>query len=455
MECVKNLKVFRKLSAQNRTVLVNMIGAFGVKGFSLCLSLFTMPAYIRYFNDQTILGVWYTIVSVLSWITFFDLGLGNGLRNILPAAIADNNKKKIQECISTTYYITIGLVVFLFGVSLILIPNLNWNVLLNVSETVVDPHTLMTSVKILLWGIFLQFIFKLVSSVLYALQKSAVVDFMMLCTSVLTLLAIYIMPSTTLQENLWRMAYANVFAAIVPYLAASFWVYGRLLKGCFPRYRYCNKLYISPLLKMGVSLLWLQLIFMVISSTNEFLISAFTEPKFVVEYQAYNKVFKTGSMVFSLALTPIWSAVTKAQANKDYYWIIKIYKIFLIATLGCIGLEFLIIPFLQVFMDIWLGQGIIEITMSYAIVFLLSSSIFVLHNVNTSIGNGISYFKVQMILMTMAAIIFIPLAWLCVRITSSWIGVIVAQVLALLPYEILAPYFTIKKLEHERKKQVR
>lgn len=33
-----------------------------------------------------------------------------------------------------------------------------------------------------------------------------------------------------------------------------------------------------------------------------------------VEYQAYYKIFKTGAMVISLALTPIWSAVTRAKA---------------------------------------------------------------------------------------------------------------------------------------------
>lgn len=71
-----------------------MFGAFAVKSVSLCLSLFTMPAYIRFFQNQTVLGVWFTIVSVLNWILFFDLGLGNGLRNMLPDAI----EKRCSTC---------------------------------------------------------------------------------------------------------------------------------------------------------------------------------------------------------------------------------------------------------------------------------------------------------------------------------------------------------------------
>lgn len=440
---VKKLKM---MSAQNKSVIVNIIGAFVVKGFSLILTLFTMPAYIRYFHNQTVLGVWYTIISILNWVIYFDLGLGNGLRNLLPTALAEKNQRKIKEYISTTYITMTIFVIALSALGICVIPRLRWNYLLNVSESVVDNYTLSVCVLIVYIGIMVQFVLKLVTSTLYALQKSAIVNFMTLCTSLITLIALYVLPSLSLKLNLWRMAWVNVIAAILPYFVVSIIVYGKILNKAYPKLRYFNKDYVSPILKIGVSLLWLQLVFMIISSTNEFLITSFTSPEYVVDYQAYYKVFKTGSMIFSLALTPIWSAVTKAQASKDYQWIIKIYRIFLLATVACVILEFLVVPFLQLFMNLWLGDNIIQVNKAYAIIFVFSGSIFVLHNVNTSIGNGISYFKIQMIWMTFAALIDIPLSYLCVQWTGSWIGVVIANVVALLPYEILAPIYTMKKL---------
>ena len=437
----------KRMSVQDKAVVNNIIGAFAVKGFSLLLTLFTMPAYIRYFQDQTILGVWYTIISILNWVIYFDLGLGNGLRNLLPAALAENNKKRIREYISTTYITMTILVIAMSALGVMVIPKLNWNSFLNVADSVVDNQTLCGCVLIVYFGIMLQFVLKLVTSTLYALQKSAVVNFMTLCTSAITLLALYILPSSSLKANLWRMAFVNVIAAILPYIVVSILVYGKMLDKAYPTPKYFNLSFVSPILRIGVSLLWLQLVFMVISSTNEFLISRFTSPGYVVEYQAYYKVFKTGSMMFSLALTPIWSAVTKAQANKDYGWIVKIYKIFLVATLGCVILEFLVIPFLQRFMNLWLGNGVIQVNVFYAIVFVFSGSIFVLHNVNTSIGNGISYFRIQMIWMTFAAVIDIPMSYLCVHWMGSWIGVVIANVIALLPYEIIAPIYTMKEIK--------
>lgn len=449
------LNKIRNASAQNKLVLMNMIGAFGVRGVSLCLSLFTMPAYIRYFQNQTVLGIWYTIVSVLNWVMYFDLGLGNGLRNKLPKALAVKDKKLIKQYISTTYITMTVLVLALSIIGIIGIPLLDWNKILNVSKSLADNRTLYICVLIVFLGIMLQFVLKLVTSTLYALQRSAIVNFMTLCSSILTLVALYILPTSTLEINLWRMSVINVVAMTLPYLIVSFFVYGKMLDGAYPSLSFFNKSLVSEVLKIGVSLLWLQLVFMIISSTNEYLISFFTSPDYVVDYQAYYKVFKTGAMLFSLALTPIWSAVTKAQAQKNYQWIIKTYKLFLVATLGCVAIEFCIVPFLQPFMNIWLGVGTIEVRTAYAITFVFSGSIFVLHNVNTAIGNGISYFKIQMIWMTFAAVIDIPLSYLFVRITGSWIGIVIANILALLPYEVLAPIFTFKKLEADKDKTIK
>lgn len=81
------LKRISNIFDHNRQVIKNMLGAFLVKGASLVVSLILLPMYIRFFNDKTSLGLWYTILSVLNWVTLFDLGLGHGLRNKLPMAI--------------------------------------------------------------------------------------------------------------------------------------------------------------------------------------------------------------------------------------------------------------------------------------------------------------------------------------------------------------------------------
>lgn len=437
----------KKISLQSKNVIENIVGAFIVKGGSLIISVVLLPLYLKFFQNQEVLGIWYTILSVLNWVVLFDLGLGQGLRNQLPKALANNNKKMAKEYISTTYILMTGIVVVATIAGITLLRNINLYSIFNVDETILNYADLEKSIIIVFIGIMIQIVLKIITSILYAVQKSAVVNMLALFTNVIILCFLYIIPSKDIATNLINMSWINIFAANIPYIICTIWVFSKTkLKGTTPSLKAFSKNYVTNIFNVGLSLLWLQVVFMVVSSTNEFLISNFTSPKYVVEYQAYYKVFKTAAMLMSLALTPIWSAVTKAQIEKNYKWIKKVYYIFLVLSGLCFIGEICLIPILQWGMNFWLGTGIIEVKILYAFVFAMSSAIFVLHNVNTSIGNGLSYFKLQMIWMTIAAIMFIPLSWIFVKLFESWIGIVLASVIAMLPYEILAPIFTLKKL---------
>ena len=439
----------KKIIASNEMLLKNIIGAFVVKGGSLIISVVLLPLYLRFFGDQTVLGIWYTILSILNWVVLFDLGLGQGLRNQLPVFIEKNNQKGIRDSISTTY-ILMSIIAIVIGIAgYACIPLADWNNIFNVSSSLVENFILVKCVRIVFIGIMLQIVLKIITSILYAYQRSAIVNALALFTNILILLFLLVLPSKSISENLLMMSWVNVVAANVPYIICSIVVFSTMLKGKVPSFKCFNKNYIKQICNVGIALLWLQIVFMVVSSANEFLISNFTAPEYVVEYQAYFKIFKTAAMIISLALTPVWSAVTKAQAQKNYVWILKIYRVFLILTLACFVAELLIVPFLGVVFDIWLGTGVIHANIVYGLVFVCSSVVFVAHNVNTTIGNGMSYFKLQMIWMTFAGIIFIPLAYIFVQMTRSWIAVVLANVLAMLPYEVLAPIFTIKKLKNK------
>ena len=167
------LNKLKSLSGNNRTIAINVAGAFLVRGAALVVSLFTMPAYLRFFNNNATLGIWYTILSVLNWVILFDLGLGNGLRNKLPGCIIEGNKEKAKEYIASTYAGT-GLVVIVWAVvGFLAIRLVNWNSFLNILTQDVGAYALRTSIAITFCGVMVQFVLKTITSILYALQKSA------------------------------------------------------------------------------------------------------------------------------------------------------------------------------------------------------------------------------------------------------------------------------------------
>ena len=447
MMTISNLK---RIYKENSNIIKNIIGSLFVRGGALVVSFLLLPAYIRFFNGKTVLGVWYTILSILNWVLMFDLGLGHGLRNKLPEALASNDADSVKSYICSTYCSTVFITGILSIIGIVIINILNWNSIINVDSSLISGNVLKTTIMIIFIGIMLQFILKLVTSILYALQKAAVVNLLTMLSNVIILVSLYLIPSSTIEDNLINMAFINVAAANIPLLVSSIIVFRTTLRDYFPSIHDFSKQAAMQILNIGVTLLWLQLTFMVISSTNEFLISFLTDPDSVVEYQVYYKIYNVISGVFALALTPIWSAVTKAKIENKYEWIKKTYRILLLGAAAIFVVELGIIPIFQKLVDLWLGNATIKISSVTALIFAVSSTIFMVHNVNTSIGNGMSFFRPQMVWMTVAAVIDVPLAWLLVKVTGGWVGVVIANILALLPFEIIQPIRLIKYLDNHR-----
>ncbi len=448
---IKN--IIPNLNENNKVILYNTLGAFLVKGGALIISLLTMPAYMKYFNNQQILGLWFTILSVLSWVLTFDLGIGNGLRNHLVPALVSRDQNKIKKYISSAYIVIGVFVILSIVISTILFRYINWNTIFNISSDIVSKEILNITVGIVFSGIALQFLFKLITSILYAMQRSALNNFLSLLSSIITLVYVSIAKSSDIASNLISLAIIHVLAVNIPLMLATITVFTKELKGCKPEIRFFEKKYARDVLILGGNFFWVQIMYMAIAGTNEFLITWLTDPEKVVEYQVYNKLFILIGTVFNLALTPIWSAVTKALSERNYIWIKKLYKTLKLMALLAVIFEFAMIPFLQIGIQLWLGENALQVNYLYAFVFAISGSVFIWNGVISSIANGFGELKIQSIFFTIGAFIKIPIAWVLVRELNSWIGVIVANIIAMSLYCIVQPIAINKFLNGKKQEE--
>ena len=85
-------------AASTRELIKNIGLSFVVKGPSLIVVLAATPAYLAYFDNKEVVGLWFTLISILSWILTCDMDIGIGLRNELVYALTagDSNAFKIQ-----------------------------------------------------------------------------------------------------------------------------------------------------------------------------------------------------------------------------------------------------------------------------------------------------------------------------------------------------------------------
>lgn len=435
----RNMKILSRNINDRKTkdILFNSVSALLIKGGGFVISFISMPLYINYFEDQQILGMWFTLLSILSWIFTFDLGLGNGLRNKLVEVLAINDKKLAKKYISSTYVI-LGIFSFVISIILlILFKYINWNSILNISKKIIPTITLYQSIIILLLGIMVNFWLKLINSILYALQKPAINNLLLLITSILQLMYLVIATDKGVELNLIRLSYVYVISINLPLIVVSLIVFNKDLRDCKPTFKEASFKVAQSILKFGGMFFIVQIAFMLITSTNEILISNIFGASHVVEYQIYYRIFMIIGTIFSLALTPVWSSVTEAVVNKEYKWLKNLNFIINKVTLLAVIAEIIIIPFMQIIVNIWLGENTIIINYLYCILFSVFGSLFIINISLTTIANGIGYLKTQLYCYSLGVIFKLPIIILLNNFYFDWINVVISNVLILVVFCII------------------
>lgn len=433
------MKILERIShsgENSKIVVKNVLGALGVKGLSLIVSFASTPLFISYFNDNQALGVWFTLLSVLFWFLNFDLGIGNGLRNNLVKAFTANDTEWAKKVISSGMF-SIGIVtICLSFIGFILISIIDLNNLFNIDPTIISYSVLQNSTIFVFLAVMLRFFLTTISSVFYALQKSAFNNFLTLCASILQLLFVLIYKFDSPEVALENISFAYIFLSNLPIVIAGVFLFWGKLKECRPSLKYIDMEHIKAIIGIGVLFFLCQVLYMLIANTNEIFITNLYGAEYTTEYTFYYKLAMIGTMVISLALTPIWSVVTKAQAEGNYLWLTRLFKYIKIGGVGILTLQLMLVPFIPWIMDIWLGKGTVDVCVSTSIAFALFGAVFMYSGMLSTITNGLAIMKIQTICYSLAVVMKIALLLICYNFTR-WDFIIWVNILILLPYIII------------------
>ena len=421
----------------DRTIAKNVVAAFAIKGGSLLVSLATVPAFMHYFSDNAVLGVWYTLLSVMTWLLSFDLGIGNGLRNRLVGALGRHDEGECKALVSSAYASVGGICLFFAAVLGILIPFLNWNAIYGIDVSVVDDGTLVYATTCVMVGMAVQLALKNVNSIYYALQKSAVNNFLALCVSLLQLVFILACPHMGSADALKTMSMGYAVLSNMPLLLATVVVFAKDMPYAAPSFRCVTSKAVKSVFGLGIAFFAAQVLYMLIANTNEIFISAFFAAEDVVQYQVYYKIYSIVGMLIGLALTPVWSAVTKAFVEGDYTWLKRLFRRLEMLGLAVAAGELVVVPFTQFLFDIWLGDKTFAASIPFALVFAAFGAVFAYQNVVAVFANGVGELSTQI----KAYCIGVAAKIACILLASSaglpWIYVIVGDVIALVPFCIM------------------
>lgn len=435
-------------SKTNRNLLIHIFSSYLIKGLGILCSIIAMPLYLKYFHDQLILGIWFTLLSVLNWILVFDMGIGNGLRNHLTKALANRETISAKKLISSAY-VTLGiwtLIITICSCSIAFI--IDWNSFLNISQDQLPANVLLHSIIICLLGVLFSFFLRIITSIIYALQRSAITNLISFTSQFLILIYLVLAPKQDPTRALLSMSYVYALCSNIPLLGATICIFcEKKLTAIRPHYKCFERDSAKKVLSMGILFLALQILYMVISVTDSWFITKFYDPAFSVNYQIYYKPFSFIGMLFMLALTPLWSAITKAYAEKRFSWILKLQRVLYISFAAVSTFQILFLLIMPWIFKIWLGSENLGFNYFSGVCFTAYSTIFIWIAIQSTLVAGLGKLKVQLNCYILAVIIKVGLIVFLHKIFTQWEFVVIATSVALIPYCIAQPIFLRKDLQ--------
>lgn len=441
----------------NRIVIMNIASSISIKGFAAIIGVVSFPLIINYFKNDLILGTWYTLFSILNWILMFDIGIGNGLRNHLVKAIVNKDETLAKQYISSAYFVLGIISSFILLVGLILVFWLDWNAILTISQSIVSKNTLIVSILLIFITIVLQFWLRIIHSILYAIQKTALSNLLTLISSVLFLTYLLFIDFNTNNDRFLFASIAQLISINLPLIIITFLVFSTFLKDSVPSLKFCKLEYAKPILSLGGEFFVIQIFLLIISSSNEILINSLYSPGDVVSFQIYNKLFFLIIMIFSIFTQPIWSAITKAYSERNYLWVKSAY-IYVLGFAFITSVFVIVIGlFMQPIIDLWLGNNSIEILIFDLFPFVVVCIVTLFINSFTTVANGLGKIRVQTYCVFIGAILKIVLSFVMSNFTSSWSVIIYSQMIALVPLLLIqgvATSQTIMKLGKQNQMEV-
>lgn len=352
-------------------------------------------------------GIWMTISTMLLWIESMDIGLGNGMRNMLATYRAEGNNLKAQQAVSTCFF-SLAIFMLLVGGLLLLVENfVDFYAFLNVDAQQVD--NLLQVIQLTTAIVCATFVFKFVGNVYLALQLPAINNLMLVLGNTVVLGGIFVAKMCYSNVSLLAVSLISTMGPLIVFVISYPITFIKYHPELRPNIECFNPAMLKDIFVLGLKFFVLQMASMVLFSTSNVIISRYIGPSSVAPYQVAQRYFNFVLVLFTIIVVPLWSATTDAYARKDYQWIKacgRKGKKMLLIIVTVLALMALAAPYVY---QIWtLGKVEVMPSLTWGMALYMLVTMFSLFYAHLLFGMGKIY--VQMWVTVFEALAFIPLA---------------------------------------------
>lgn len=443
----KLINLFISGEARSVKAIKNILSMFFIKGASILIGLVMVPLTLSYVDSETY-GIWLTLSSMIAWISFFDIGLNNGLKNKLAEAIALGDVELGRKYVSTTYAIIALIFIPLMVVLLVVAPLLDWQQLLNIR--VEDANELLASVCVVITYFCFNFILNTINVVLLADQRPADASLRSFIQQLVSLLIIFLMVKTT-SGSLLRLCIGLCLSPILVSAVFNVTLFTGRYKQYSPSITYVDFHQVPALMKLGVQFFIIQIAGIIQYQMVNFLIIRHYGPNDVTAYNIAHKYFNVLYMVWGILITPVWAAVTDAFSKKDFTWVKNTQKKYLKLFFFFSIIGILMLAFSNQAYRLWVG-GSVSVSFNLSLWVFVYIMVLTFGSIYVNILNGAGELKIQTIACMISPFVFIGTTYLLIYLGCDSSSIIIGSIIANFNGVILAP-IQYRSLIKQRLKQ--
>lgn len=413
------------------------------KPAAMLLSYIYVPIVLEYLGVEKY-GVWSVILTIISWIGYFDIGIGNGLRNRLTEAIHKNSNVNAKKMVSSSYAISTIAMASLSLVFVFVAQFVDWNIILGVNGFNENLKLIVIESVIL---VAFNFVFNLCINVFYALQAASLVSFMQLLAMGINLIGVLLIRNV-FQANLTVLAFLYGFSFVIVNLVGGFILYSKH-KEFAPSIKEIDFAVGKDIIGLGFKFFVIQICAMILFATDSVIISVLYGATDVTPYSTVNKLYLAVSSIYIAFLSPIWSSVTKDKTLKNISNIKKTtWKMLFLL------IPFVIISVLLFFTFRSVSFWWLKKELEYSDLLLFFGLLYCILNMwcsaFASVLNGMEVMKASVIIAMIQAVVNIPLSLLfSVTFSMESSGVLLGTVISMAIAAIAQPvvtYIYLKKM---------
>jgi O-antigen/teichoic acid export membrane protein len=404
----------------------NIIGLVITKGLGIIISLLLVRLTINYVNPSNY-GIWLTLSSIVAWMSFFDIGVNNGMRNKLAASLALSDNETSQKLVSTTYAILSLIFIPLLLVLVFVNKFIYWPGILNTSSSMM--HEIYLATLILFTYFCMRFILSTVNVILLANQRPAMASFSAVTEQIVSLLIIFILTKTT-RGSLLNLAIGLCASPLFILLSYNIYFFRTQFRNIIPKISKIDFSLGKGLFTLGIKFFIISIAGIVTFQTANIILIRSFGPNEVTNYNICFKYFSILSMSMSILLTPLWSAVTDSYSKKEYQWIISTVKKYNKITVVFFSMGIIMLIFSDTAYKVWINNKGITIPFSLSLWMLIYTFSSVFGGVYCAVLNGIGALKVQFIASIFSPFIFLTMCYVLINIFELGVSAIVISIIA-------------------------